>query len=67
VVVKVNYYEETDSLYTDLSTGLSVDNREMSDGVVLDYDAEVKDLEIINRHSDLNEEARDVLEYQVAW
>lgn len=42
------------------------DSREVSDGEVLDDDAEVKDLEIINRHADdLNEEALDVLDYQV--
>jgi uncharacterized protein YuzE len=38
--MKVNYYPETDSLYIDLSSKLSVDSREVSDGVVLDYDAE---------------------------
>ena len=38
--MKVNYYPETDSLYIDLSSKLSVDSREVSDGVVLDYDAD---------------------------
>lgn len=62
--MKANYYPETDPLYIDLSSNLSVDSREVADGVVLDYDAEVKDLEIINRHADdLNEEALDVLDY----
>ena len=36
--MKVNYYPETDSLYIDLSGKTSVDSREVSDGVVLDYD-----------------------------
>lgn len=38
--MKINYYAETDSLYIDLSSRPSVDSREVSDGVVLDYDAE---------------------------
>jgi uncharacterized protein YuzE len=36
--VKVNYYPETDSLYIDLSELPSVESREISEGVVLDYD-----------------------------
>jgi uncharacterized protein YuzE len=38
--VKLNYYPDTDSLYIDLSEKPSVDSKEISDGVVLDYDAE---------------------------
>jgi uncharacterized protein YuzE len=38
--MKVNYYPETDSLYIDPSSKLNVVSREVSDGVVLDYDAE---------------------------
>jgi uncharacterized protein YuzE len=33
---------ETDSLYIDLSEGASIESREISAGVVLDYDAEGK-------------------------
>lgn len=36
--MKINYYPETDSLYIDLSHKPSVDSREVSDGIVLDYD-----------------------------
>jgi uncharacterized protein YuzE len=36
--MKVNYHPETDSLYIDLSERPSVDSREISEGVVLDYD-----------------------------
>lgn len=36
--MKVNYHPETDSLYIDLSEQPSVESREISDGVVLDYD-----------------------------
>jgi uncharacterized protein YuzE len=38
--MRINYYAETDSLYIDLSSRPSVDSREVSEGVVLDYDAE---------------------------
>ena len=38
--MKLNYYPETDSLYIDLSERPSVDSREISEGVVLDYDAQ---------------------------
>jgi uncharacterized protein YuzE len=37
--MKLNYYPETDSLYIDLSEQPSVESREISDGVILDYDA----------------------------
>ncbi len=36
--MRINYYPETDSLYIDLSSKPSVDSREVSDGIVLDYD-----------------------------
>ena len=38
--MKMNYYPETDSLYIDLSERTSVESREISEGVVLDYDAD---------------------------
>jgi len=38
--MKLNYYADTDSLYIDLSERTSVESREISTGVVLDYDAE---------------------------
>jgi uncharacterized protein YuzE len=38
--MKLSYYPETDSLYIDLSEKTSVESREISEGVVLDYDAE---------------------------
>jgi uncharacterized protein YuzE len=37
--MKLNYYPETDSLYIDLSEKPSVETREISEGVLLDYDA----------------------------
>ncbi len=36
--MKLNYYPDTDSLYIDLSEKSSTESREVSDGVVLDYD-----------------------------
>ena len=38
--MKLNYYPETDSLYIDLVDRTSVESREVSAGVVLDFDAE---------------------------
>ena len=37
--MKLNYYPDTDSLYIDLSEQTSVESREISEGVILDYDA----------------------------
>jgi uncharacterized protein YuzE len=36
--MKLNYYPETDSLYIDLSGKKSVDSKEISEGVVADFD-----------------------------
>jgi uncharacterized protein YuzE len=38
--MRLNYYPDTDSLYIDLIDCASVESREVSEGVVLDYDAE---------------------------
>ena len=38
--MKLNYHPETDSLYIDLSERPSVESREISQGIVLDYDAD---------------------------
>ena len=38
--MKLNYYADTDSLYIDLSERPSVESREITEGIVLDYDAE---------------------------
>ena len=38
--MKLSYYPDTDSLYIDLSDHASAESREISPGVVLDYDAE---------------------------
>ena len=38
--MKMKYYEDTDSLYIDLSESPSTESKEVSAGVVLDYDAQ---------------------------
>ena len=37
--MKLSYFPDTDSLYIDLSDEPSVESREISEGVVLDYNA----------------------------
>jgi len=37
--MKLNYYPETDSLYIDLADRPSSESKEVSEGIVLDYDA----------------------------
>jgi uncharacterized protein YuzE len=37
--MKLNYYPETDTLYIDLTERQSVESQEISEGVLLDYDA----------------------------
>ena len=36
--MKINYYPDTDTIYIDLSSKVSVESMEISEGVVLDYD-----------------------------
>ena len=38
--MKLNYHPDTDSLYIDLSEKPSVETREISQGVLLDYDVD---------------------------
>jgi len=38
--MRISYYPDTDSLYIDLSEQPSAESREISEGIVLDYDAE---------------------------
>jgi uncharacterized protein YuzE len=38
--MKLSYFPDTDSLYIDLSARPSAESQEVSEGVVLDYDAE---------------------------
>ena len=38
--MKLSYYKDTDSLYIDLCSKESAESREVSEGIVLDYDAD---------------------------
>jgi uncharacterized protein YuzE len=38
--MKLNYHPDTDSLYIDLSEQASAETREISEGVLLDYDSD---------------------------
>jgi uncharacterized protein YuzE len=38
--MRLNYYPETDSLYIDLAERPSTKSKEVSEGIVLDYDSE---------------------------
>ncbi|MBC8177485.1 MAG: DUF2283 domain-containing protein [Deltaproteobacteria bacterium] len=57
--MKITYYPETDSMYMDLSPKDSVDSKEVSPGVVLDYDSEGNltgiDIDNASRKLDLQE------------
>ncbi len=57
--MKLNYYRDTDSLYIDLSSKPSSESREISEGVVLDYDTEGNlvgiDIDNASRKIDLRE------------
>jgi len=37
--MKLDYFPDTDSLYIELAERTSVESREVSEGIVLDYDA----------------------------
>jgi len=57
--MNLNYYQETDSLYIDLSSKTSVDSKTVSEGVVLDYDTDGNlvgiDIDNASRKLDLKE------------
>lgn len=56
--MKLSYYPDTDSLYIDLVDRPSVDSREVSPGVVLDFDAAGAlvgiDIDQASQHLDLS-------------
>ena len=57
--MKLNYHSDTDSLYIDLSTRPSAESREVSEGVLLDYDDQGNlvgiDIDNASRKLDLSE------------
>lgn len=56
--MKLHYYEETDSLYIDLSQAVSADSRELSEDFVVDYDSAGRvvgfDIQHASKHLDLS-------------
>ena len=54
--MKLNYHPETDSLYIDLSEQSSADTKEISEGVLLDYDSQgnLVGIDIDNASSKVN-------------
>ena len=56
--MKLNYYSDTDSLYIDLSGQASTESREISEGIVLDYDVEGKLVGIDIDHASTNIDLR---------
>jgi uncharacterized protein YuzE len=57
--MKINYYPETDSVYIDLSSKVSKESVEISEGIVLDYDENGQltgiDIDNASKKLDLNE------------
>ncbi len=60
--MRLNYYPATDSLYIDLSERPSAQSKEVSEGVVLDYDAEGNLVGI-----DIDNASRKVELKQLTW
>ena len=54
--MKLNYYADTDSLYIDLSSKTSIESREISPGIVIDYgsDGEIVGIDIDNASKKLD-------------
>ena len=54
--MRIAYYPDTDSMYIDLSEKPSADSKEISPGVVIDYDADgnIAGIDIDNASKKLN-------------
>jgi uncharacterized protein YuzE len=63
--MKLNYYPETDSLYIDLASRTSVESQEVSEGVVLDYDADGNLVGIDIDHASRKLNLREVVTNQI--
>ena len=59
--MRISYYADTDSLYFDLSSKTSVDSREVSDGIVLDYDADGNLVGIDIDHASVKLEVKELI------
>ncbi|MFZ0706666.1 MAG: DUF2283 domain-containing protein [Candidatus Korobacteraceae bacterium] len=49
--MKLHYYPETDSLYIDLNARPSADSREISEGLVIDFDGQGRVVGIDIQHA----------------
>jgi len=63
--MKLNYYPETDSLYIDLASRPSAESQEVSEGVVLDYDADGNLVGIDIDHASRKLNLREVVTSQI--
>ena len=67
--MRLEYYPDTDSLYIDLSSKASVESKEISTGVVLDYDSEGIlvgiDIDNASKKLDLNDVSIDHMPAEV--
>ena len=54
--MKLNYYPDTDSLYIDLSSNISKESVDISEGIVIDYgeDGQIVGIDIDNASSKLD-------------
>jgi len=59
--MKIEYYPENDSLYIDLSSRPSIDSREVSEGIVLDYDEDDNLVGIDIDHASLKLDIRELI------
>ena len=60
--MKLSYFADTDSLYIDLSDEPSVASREISEGVVLDYNAAGRLVGIDIDEASINPEIKAILD-----
>ena len=63
--MKLSYYPETDSLYIDLASRPSTESQEVSEGVVLDYDAQGNLVGIDIDHASWKLNLREVITSQI--
>jgi uncharacterized protein YuzE len=65
--MKLHYYQETDSLYIDLSTNASADSKEIAEGLVVDFDEAGRvvgfDIQHASERIDLSEITAEHLPY----
>ncbi len=65
--MKLNYFPDTDSLYIDLSRKQSTESQEVSEGVVLDYDADGNLVGIDIDHASQKLNLRELVTNHIPW